>query len=108
MSGTTLSCSQAKRLPVRPKPVATSAQTPVLEGDLERHLDRGRSGVRVEDLVEDRLSFESGRALHELRGELDGGRRGEPEQRRVPDVLELELDRAVDLRLPVPVDVHPQ
>ena len=85
-----------------------AAQTPVLEGDLERHLDRGRSGVRVEDLVEDRLSFESGRALHELRGELDGGRRGEPEQRRVPDVLELELDRAVDLRLPVPVDVHPQ
>src|SRR5207248_1074039 len=79
-----------------------AAQPPVLEGDLERHLDGGRSGIRVEDLVEDRLSIESGRALDELRGQLDGGRRGEAEQRGMPDVLELQLDGAVDLRLAVP------
>src|SRR5207248_2714132 len=85
-----------------------AAQTPVLEGDLERYLDGRRSRVRVEDFVEERLSLESRRALHELRGQLDGGRRAEPEQRRVPDVLELQLDGPVDLGLAVPVDVHPQ
>ena len=84
------------------------AQLPVLEGDLERHLHGGGPGVRIEDLVEDRLSLESRHAAHQLRGELDRRRRGEPEERRVRDVLELQLDGGVDLRLAVAVQVHPQ
>src|SRR3954468_17633763 len=83
-------------------------QLPVLEGDLQRHFDRGGARVRIEDLVQDRLSLELGSPPDELRGELDGRRRGEAEERRVRDVFELELHRGVDLRLAVPVDVHPQ
>src|SRR3954468_23307248 len=83
-------------------------QLPVLEGDLQRHFDRGGARIRIEDLVQDRLSLETGSPPDELRGELDGRRRGEAEERRVRDVFELELHRGVDLGLAVPVDVHPQ
>src|SRR3954465_14762981 len=35
-------------------------QLPVLEGNLQRHFDRGGAGVRIEDLVQDWLSSEAG------------------------------------------------
>src|SRR5439155_25461076 len=71
---------------------------------LERHLQRDFHGcaavVRIEDLGEAALARRKARpgsARYELRRQLDRWRRGEPEQRRVRHVLELQADGAVDL-----------
>ena len=49
-----------------------------------------------------------GRDRDQPLGELDRGLMGEAEHRRVRDALELRVDRRVDRRMPVPVDVAPE
>ena len=88
-----------------------AALAPMLERHFQSHLDRGRAAVGIEDLGQSgfvRRQAVSRRAPDQFRRQLDRRRRREAEERRVRDVLELQLDRAVDLAPVMPVDVHPQ
>ena len=83
--------------------VLAAALLPVLEGHLQRDLGRRRARVRVEDAAQPRR-----RDLDQARGQLGGARVGEPEHRRVGDLVELVAHRAVDERVAVAVDVAPE
>ena len=76
---------------------------PVLEGDLQRDLDRGRAVVAEEHAREP-----GGRDRDELRGELDRRHRRQPEQGRVRDLVELLVDARAQGRVVVAVQVHPE
>ena len=80
----------------------------MLEGDLQRHFHGRGTRIREEDLVELRLVVESRRPPDQLGGQLDRRWRGQPQQRAVRDLLQLQADGAVDLRLAVSVYVHPE
>ena len=76
---------------------------PVLERHLEGDLRGRRAAVGVEDAVQ------SGRRdPDQPLGQLDRGRMGEAEHRRVRDTVELRLHRRVDVRVPVAVDGAPE
>ena len=79
------------------------AVLPVLEGHLQRDLDRGRAGVRVEDPVEARR-----RQLDQARRQLGRAGVGEAEHGGVGDSLELVANGLVDQRVAMAVDVAPQ
>ena len=91
--------------------VGLAALLPVLEGHLQRNFHRGAAAVGIEHLGEAGLAMGeagAGRTPDQLGGQLDGRRRSESQQRGVRHVLQLQLDRAVDLVAAVAVDVHPQ
>ncbi len=80
-----------------------AAEPPVLQRELERDLDRRRTGIGIED------AGQAGRReLREAGGEQGGRRARETEQRRVRDPVELGADGGVDRGLAVPVDVAPE
>ena len=62
--------------------VLAAALLPVLEGHLQRDLDRGRAGVRVEDAGQP-----GRRDLDQAAGQLGGAGMGEAEHRRVRDAV---------------------
>ncbi len=75
----------------------------VLEGHLQRHLGRGRAGVRVED------AGEAGRGdPGQAAGELGGAGMGEAEHGRVGDLVELLAHGGVEHRVAVAVDRAPE
>ena len=71
--------------------VLAAALLLVLEGHLQRDLDRGRAGLRVEDAGEP-----GGRDLDQAAGQLGRAGVGEAEHGRVRDLVELVADRGVD------------
>jgi hypothetical protein len=75
----------------------------VLEGHLQRDLDRGRARLRVEDAAQ-ALRGEVDEAI----GQLDRPRVREAEHGRVRNLLQLGPHRRVDPCVPVPVHVAPQ
>jgi hypothetical protein len=83
--------------------VLSAAVPPVLERHLQRDLHRGRARVRVEDPVQPRRGDPD-----KPPRELGGAAVGEPQHRRVRDVVELLADRLVDRGVAMAVDVAPQ
>jgi hypothetical protein len=90
----------------RHEPRAPRLRRPLLEPELERHLegrlDGARAVAREEHLLESRRCD-----LDEPSGEGDGRGIGEPEVRGVGHLGELGGDRRVEPRVAVPVDVAP-
>jgi hypothetical protein len=85
----------------RPPPFA--ALVVPLVGHLQRDFARGRPVVGEEDSRQP-----ARRQLDQPLGQLGRGRVREAEHRRVGDAIELVLDRDVDGRMAVAVDVAPQ
>jgi hypothetical protein len=80
-----------------------AALLPVLKRHLQRDLDGGRPGLRVEDPAES-----GGCDLDQSGGELGSPRMGESQHGRVSDPVELLAHGSVELRVTVPVNVAPQ
>ena len=84
-------------------PLRLAPLRPPLERHLQGHLDGGRSAIRVEDPAEAR-----GRQRDQPFRQLDCGPVGQAKHCRVGYAPELRADRAVDLRMAMPVNVAPQ
>ncbi len=79
-----------------------AGQLPVLEGELERHLDGARPVVAEEDPVQ------AGRGqARELGGQLRPDRVREPEHRGMRDPVQLAPEGGIEVRIVVAMDIGP-
>ena len=75
---------------------------PILVGDLERDLDRGRAVVREEHAREI-----AGEEPRDGSGEIDGGLMGEAREHHMLEQVRLLRQRGVDLRMRMPMRAGP-
>ncbi len=89
--------------PIALMDVRTIRELPVLERLLQCDLDRGRSGIRKEN------SRESLRCDVDQRGcETNAGLVTESEERRVRELIDLPLERCIETRMTMTMDVAPE